>query len=215
MTMSPCPCHHLHQSAGQTAALGGGAPARHGAHVAGGVFLTGGGDGDGVNHGAAQVSGAVQVEHADVIGDGPGVIFLVIEDLGHGDVSLVGILAVQVMASNPDSQSAGGLAEEGQRLHQTFPRLLLPVTAVAGGDDSVGSDEGSSAHEGAAHSAPEQGDLVRELPGVGLSASDNPAASTSHRGGQELGAELLGGAGGEGHEAEECECSHDASLEKY
>ena len=86
---------------------------------------------------------------------------------------------------------------------------------MAGGDDSVGSDEGSSTHEGAAHSTPEQGDLVRELPGVGLSASDNPAASASHRGGQELGAELLGGAGGEGHKAEECECSHDACLEKY
>ena len=101
--MSPCACHHLHQNTGQTAALGGGSPARHGADVPGGVFLAGGGDGDGVNHGAAQVGFAVQVEHADVVGDGPGVVLLVVEDLGDGDVSLVGILAVQVMATNPDS----------------------------------------------------------------------------------------------------------------
>ena len=61
----------LHELSGQAAALGCGAPARHGADVSGGVLLAGGGDGDGVNHGAAQVSGAIKVEHADVVGDGP------------------------------------------------------------------------------------------------------------------------------------------------
>ena len=100
---------------------------------------------------------------------------------------------------------------------------------MSGSDDPVGSDKGSSTHERAANSSSEQSDLVRELPRVGLSASDNSAASTSlkiqakeikltkqdvlkytHGGGQELGAELLGGAGGEGHKAEEGEGSHDA-----
>ena len=110
-----------------------------------------------------------------------------------------------------------------------FPQILLPVTAVSSSDDPVGSDKGSSTHERAAHSSSEQSDLVRELTRVGLSASDNSAASTSlkiqakeikltkqdvlkytHGGGEELGTELLGGAGGEGHEAKEGECSHDA-----
>ena len=81
---------------------------------------------------------------------------------------------------------------------------------MTGGDDSVGGDQGSSAHEGAPDSAPEEGDLVRELSYCGLGASNNPAASAGQRGGEELGAELLGGAGGEGHETEEGECSHDA-----
>jgi len=117
-----------------------------------------------------------------------------VEDLGHSDVSLVGILLVQVVAANPDSQSAG----------------RLTVTAVSGSDDPVGSDKGSSTHERAANSSSEQSNLVRELPRVGLSATYNSAASTSHGGGQELGTELLGGAGGEGHEAKEGECSHDA-----
>jgi len=61
----------LHQGSGQAASLGGGSPSRDGAHVAGGIFLTRGGNGDGVNNRAAQVSGAIKVEHADIIGDGP------------------------------------------------------------------------------------------------------------------------------------------------
>ena len=81
---------------------------------------------------------------------------------------------------------------------------------MAGGDDTVGADKGAAAHEGAADSAPEERDLVRELPGVRLGAAHDPAAAPGHGGGEELGAELLGGAGGEGHEAEEGECSHDA-----
>ena len=86
---------------------------------------------------------------------------------------------------------------------------------MAGCDNPVSSDQGASAHEGAPDSAPEEGDLVRELPGIGLGASHNPAASAGQRSGQELGAELLGGAGGEGHETEEGECSHDAESWKY
>jgi len=116
-----------------------------------------------------------------------------VEDLGHSNVSLVGILLVQVVAANPDSQSAGGLT----------------VTAMSSSDDPISADKGSSTHKGATHSSSEQSDLVRELPRVGLSASDNSTASTSHGGGQELRAELLGGARGEGHKAEEGECSHD------
>jgi len=62
---------NLHQDPGQTASLGGGSPARHGAHVARGILLARGGDGDGVNNRAAQVSSTIKVEHADVIRDGP------------------------------------------------------------------------------------------------------------------------------------------------
>ena len=100
---------------------------------------------------------------------------------------------------------------------------------MSSGDDTISADKGSSTHERAANSSSEQSNLVRELPRVGLSASYNSAASTSlkiqakeikltkqdvlkytHGGGQELGTELLGGAGGEGHETEDGECSHDA-----
>ena len=91
-----------------------------------------------------------------------------VDDPGHGNVGLVGILAVQVVAANPHAESAGGLAADGKIngymvIDNTFYRGHLPVTAVTGSDDSVGGDQGASAHEGAPDSAPEEGDLVREL----------------------------------------------------
>ena len=46
-----------------------------------------------------------------------------VEDLGHSDVSLVRILLVQVVAANPDSQSAGGLTADGQKLKHVLKFL--------------------------------------------------------------------------------------------
>ena len=39
-----------------------------------------------------------------------------VEDLGYGDVGLVGVVLVQVVTANPHSQSAGGLAEDGKKV---------------------------------------------------------------------------------------------------
>ena len=79
-------------------------------------------------------------------------------------------------------------------------------------DDLVGGDEGSSAHQRATDTSPEESDLVRELPGVGGLASHDLATAPGHRGGEELGGELLGSSGGEGHDTEEDCCSHDDQL---
>ena len=79
-------------------------------------------------------------------------------------------------------------------------------------DDLVGGDEGPAAHQRATHSSPEESDLVRELPGVGGLASNDLASAPRHRGGEELGGELLGSSGREGHHTQEDCCSHDDQL---
>ena len=106
----------LHELAGQTAALGGGAPAGHGAHGAGGVLLPVVRQADGVNHGAAEVSGLFQIQDADIVVDGPAVIVGVEVDSGHSNVLLVGIVGVKVVVSNSDSESAGGLSRRMMRI---------------------------------------------------------------------------------------------------
>merc|ERR550517_1782892 len=181
---------------GQTAALGGGAPARHGAHGAGGVLLPVVRQADGVNHGAAEVSGFFQIQDADIVVDGPAVIVGVEVDSGHSNVLLVGIVVVKVVVSNSDSESAGGLS----------------VTAVTSSHHLVGGDERAATHEGAAHSSSEQSDLVGELPGCGRHTSNNLPASPGHGGRQELGGQLLGGSGRQGHHTEDYCCSHSDQL---
>ena len=85
---------HLLEDPGEGASLGGGPPAGDGAHVAGGVLLAAGGQTwanifpvlenifilnwctDGADVLAAEVGWLLQVQHADVVGDGPGVVVL-------------------------------------------------------------------------------------------------------------------------------------------
>merc|ERR1719234_868695 len=78
----------------------------------------------------------------------------------HSERGLVRIVLVEVVASHLNSKLGCGHA----------------VTAVSSSDDLVGSNDGSSAHQAATDSAG-QHDLVGELSRVGISASDNPAAS--------------------------------------
>ena len=108
--------HHgdidLHESAGQTATAAGGSPPGDGTQGPGVVLLSVIGQADGVNDAAAEVSGLLQVEDADVVGDGPAVVLGVEVDLGHGNVLLVGVVGVEVVVSNSDSQPAGGLSKE-------------------------------------------------------------------------------------------------------
>merc|ERR1719436_438239 len=134
----------LHEGAGQAAAAAGGAPAGDGAHGAGGVLLSVIGDADGSNHAAAEVGGLLQVEDADVVGDGPAVVVLVEPHLGHSNVLLLGVVLVEVVVAHSDSQPAGGLS----------------VTAVTSGHNLHGADQRSSAHQGTSDSSSEQSDLV-------------------------------------------------------
>ena len=101
----------LHQGASETASLRCGSPSRNGANVSIGIFLSITGDVDGANVAGAEVGILLEVQHADVVLDGPGVVVLVVVDGGDGDVSLVGVILVQVVASNSDSKSAGRLSE--------------------------------------------------------------------------------------------------------
>merc|ERR1719168_384454 len=103
-------------------------PSRNGADVSIGVFLSITGDVDGANVAGAKVSTILKVKHTDVILNGPGVIVLVVVDSGNSNVSLVGIILIEVVASNSDSKSAGRLS----------------VTAMSSCDDSVGGNQGSS-----------------------------------------------------------------------
>merc|ERR1719436_1864470 len=183
--------HHgninLHQDAGEAAAAAGGSPAGDGAHGAGGVLLSVVGNADGPNHAAAEVGGLLQVEDADVVGDGPAVVVLVEPHLGHSNVLLLGVVLVEVVVAHSDSESAGGLS----------------VTAVASGHNLHGADQRPSAHQRATNSTSEQSDLVRELPGSGLGTSDDLTTSSGHGGGQELGGKLLRGSSGQGHDTQE------------
>ena len=101
----------LHEDAGETATAAGGSPARDCAHGAGAVLLSVIGQADGVNDAAAEIGGLLQVEDADVVGDCPAVVVGVEVDLGHGNVLLVGVVRVEVVVANSDSQSAGGLSK--------------------------------------------------------------------------------------------------------
>merc|ERR1719436_984983 len=130
----------LHEGAGQAAAAAGGAPAGDGAHGAGGVLLSVIGNADGPDHAAAEVGGLLQVEDADVVGDGPAVVVLVEPHLGHSNVLLLGVVLVEVVVAHSDSESAGGLS----------------VTAVAGGHNLHGADQRPSAHQGTSDSSSEQ-----------------------------------------------------------
>ena len=40
-----------------------------------------------------------------------------VQDFGHGDVGLVGVLRVQVVAANPHAKSAGGLAADWNKVN--------------------------------------------------------------------------------------------------
>ena len=82
-------------------------------------------------------------------------------------------------------------------------------------DDLVGGDEGPAAHQRATDSSPEESDLVGELPGVGGLASNDLASAPRHRGGEELGGELLGCSRGQGGQAEDEEDSHAVSSEQH
>merc|ERR1719249_17805 len=108
---------------------------------------------------------ALEGEHANVVVDVPAVIVLVQTNVRHGKRLLVRIVLVEVVASHLNSQLVCGHA----------------VTAMAGSDDLVGANNGTSAHETSTHSTG-QHDLVGELSRVGISASDNPA-STPGQGG--------------------------------
>merc|ERR1711955_183904 len=140
------------------------------AHGSGSVFLSGGWDADGVDDGGAEVGAVGEPEHADVVLDGPGVVVLVVGDGVDGNVGLIGIVLVEVVASNSDSKSAGRLS----------------ITAVTGGDDSVRGDQGSSAHQGASNSSSEEGDLMGEFSWVGLSSSNNSSSAFGHGSGEKL-----------------------------
>merc|ERR1712042_169548 len=160
----------LHEGTGQGSSLGCGSPSGDGAHVSGGILLSRGWDSDGVNDGGAQVGAVGEPEHADVVLDGPGVVVLVVGDGVDGDVGLVGIILVQVVASNSDTQSAGRLS----------------ITAMSGSDDSVSGDQGSSAHQGASNSSSKESDLMGEFSWVSLSSSNDSASASGHGGGQKL-----------------------------
>merc|ERR1711874_516518 len=102
--------HHgninLHQDAGEAAAAAGGSPAGDGAHGAGGVLLSVVGNADGSNHAAAEVSGLLQVEDADVVGDGPAVVVLVEVVVAHSDSESAGGLSVTAVASGHNLHGA-------------------------------------------------------------------------------------------------------------
>merc|ERR1719342_1422597 len=160
----------LHEGTCQGSSLRCGSASGYGAHVSGGILLSRGWDSDGVDDGGAQVGALGEPEHADVVLDGPGVVVLVVGDGVDGDVGLVGIVLVQVVASNSDSQSAGRLS----------------ITAMSGGDDSVSGDQGSSTHQGASNSSSKESDLMGEFSWVGLSSSNDSASASGHGGGQKL-----------------------------
>ena len=102
----------LHELAGEAAALGGGSPAGDGADGSLVVLLHGPGQADGPDHGAAEVSGLLKVEDTDVVVDGPAVVVGVVVDPGDGNVLLVGVVGVEVVVADPDSESAGGLSRK-------------------------------------------------------------------------------------------------------
>jgi hypothetical protein len=56
-------------------------------------------------------------------------------------------------------------------------KKVLPVAAVAGGDDIFVRDEGPATHQGAPDAAAQQGDLVGKLAISGVGAADNAAAT--------------------------------------
>merc|ERR1719431_1736727 len=159
---------HLLEDPGEGAALGGGAPPGHDAAGALIVLLHGGGDGDGADVGA-HGDGALEGEHADVVVDGPAVVLLVQAHVRHREGLLVRVVLVEVVAADLHAELVGGHS----------------VTAVAGGDHLVGSNDGAAAHEAAAHTTG-QHDLVGELPRVGVGAPDDPVPPAGHRGGQRL-----------------------------
>merc|ERR1719391_1494811 len=161
---------NLHEGTGQGSSLGCGSPSGDSAHGSGFVLLSRGWDSDGVNDGGAQVGAVGEPEHADVVLDGPGVVVLVVGDGVDGDVGLVGIVLVEVVASDSDSQSAGRLS----------------ITAMSGGDDSVSGDQGSSAHQGASNSSSKESNLMGKFSWVSLSSSNDSASASGHGGGQKL-----------------------------
>jgi hypothetical protein len=78
---------HLLEDLGETAALGGGAPAGDGAHGAAGVLFHVGGEADGA-HVLAEGGRLGQLQQADVILDRPAVIVLVQLHGLHGNILL-------------------------------------------------------------------------------------------------------------------------------
>merc|ERR1712115_621601 len=128
------------------------------------------------NHRAAEVSCAIKFQKTDVVADGPGVILFVEHNLGDSNVSLVGVILVEVVVSNTDSEPAGALS----------------ITAVAGCDNHVLSYKRSSTHQRSTNTSTKKSNLVGELSSISLSSSNNPSTSSAQRGREGLLGELGG-----------------------
>ena len=58
----------------------------------------------------------------------------------------------------------------------------IPIAAVAGSDDVGAGHQRAPTHQGAAHAAPQQGNLVGELAVGGVAAADNATAAPAEHG---------------------------------
>merc|ERR1712172_83219 len=103
---------------------------------------------------------AVEEQQTDVVVDVAAVVVLVQFHLSHCKRLLVWILTVELMTADHNTQLG--------RRH--------PVTTVAGSDDDIRGNKGSTTHEAATH-PPGQHDLVRELAPRSISAANNSATS--------------------------------------
>ena len=100
---SATPIAYLLEDPRQVAALAGGAPAGDGAGGAALVLLALGGQGDGA-HMLSEGGRLLQLQQADVVGDGPAVVLLVQVDRFDGNVLLVGVHGVEVVAAHAHTQ---------------------------------------------------------------------------------------------------------------
>ena len=96
---------HLLEDLGEAATLSGGAPAGDGAHGAPGVLLHVGGEGDS-GHVGVEGDGGGQLQQADVVLDGEGVVGLVQLHGLHGHVNLHVLLGLRIKCCRDKGLSA-------------------------------------------------------------------------------------------------------------
>merc|ERR1719516_788770 len=71
----------------------------------------------------------------------------------------------------------------------------LSITAMCSSDNGVSSHQRPSTHQGSSDTSSEQSNLVRELPMVGIFASDNPTPTPGQVGRESLLGHPWGGGG--------------------
>merc|ERR550519_2846292 len=170
-----------------------------------------------------------ELQQADIIRNGPGVIFFTTVGQGDGSNHRAAKISRSGELQQADIIRNGpgviflvqhDLADSNVHLVRIiFIKVMvsntdsktagrLSITAVTSGDNFIRGNKRSTAHEGATNSTTEQSNLMRELSWAGLSSSNNLATSSAEWSGKSLLGEF-GCASGNGHNCKEYCCSHD------